>query len=103
MLIKSIDSIPNKSTFKSRSKIARFDPIKDSWTDLGDLSVRRFGHGVIQIDNEFIVVGGSQGEIAKPNLPIESCKFNGPQSVICTKRKLQLSDFEQYPELMLLP
>ena len=91
-------SIPNNSG-GSQSTIARFDPIENSWRILGNLKVPRRGHGVIQVDNEFIVVGGRDGiEGAEPT---ESCKLNG-QSMTCTNRGPQLSKFTQYSELMLI-
>ena len=96
-------SIPNNS-YKAnnysggyQSTIARFDPIKNSWTKLGDLKEGRSGLGVIQVDNEFIVVGG----LRYGPVPTESCKLNG-QSITCTTREPQLSEFTYYPELMLM-
>ena len=62
-----------------QSTIARFDPIENSWTKLGNLNVARQAHGVIQIDNEFIVVGGTRSGFEDE--PTESCKLNG-QSMI---------------------
>ena len=43
---------------RHQSTIARFDPVQNSWTKLGNLKVARLAHGVIQVNNEFIVVGG---------------------------------------------
>ena len=60
----------------------------------------RNGHGVIQVDNEFIVIGGTNGIAGHE--PTESCKLNG-QSMICAAREPQLSIFYLYPELMLIP
>ena len=88
-------SIPNNSE-EPQSTIARFDPIKNSWTKLGDLKVARREHGLIQIGNEFIVVGGSSFYV--DDVPTESCKLNG-QSMTCSTREPQLSYFF-YPELM---
>ena len=82
---------------KLLSTIARFDPIKNSWTKLGELKAARSAHRVIQVDKKFIVAGGG-GE----NVPTESCELNG-ESMICTKREPQLSYFESYPELLLVP
>ena len=92
-------SIPNNSG-KEQSTIARFDPIQNSWTKLGNLEVARNGHGVIQIGNEFIVVGGTRK--SDKDEPTESCKLNG-QSMTCATREPSLSKFTYYPELMLIP
>ena len=84
---------------KLQSTIARFDAIKNSWTKLGNLRVSRYAHGVIQVDNEFIVVGG---RISNFNaVPTESCKLNG-QSITCTTTVPELSKFSYYPELMII-
>ena len=91
-------SILNYSSEK-QSIIARFDPIKNSWTKLGNLQVARLGHEVIQVNNEYIVVGGIDG--FSGDEPTESCKLNR-QSMICTTREPQLSLFTYYPELMLV-
>ena len=92
-------SIPTNS-YKSQSTIAQFDPIEDSWTKLGNLKVARRGHGVIRVDNEFIVVGGNQ-DVDKDEAT-ESCKLNG-QSMICNTRYPKLIDFGFYPELLVTP
>ena len=84
-----------------QSTIARFDPMKNSWTKLGVLNVARGGAGVIQVNFEFIVVGGSRSS-AFQDEPTESCKLS-EQSMICTTREPQLSSFEHFPELMLIP
>ena len=54
----------------------------------------RSGHGVIQVDNEFVVVGGHTH-----HMPSESCKLVG-QIMTCAERKPKLSVFG--PELMLI-
>ena len=89
-------SIPNNSFKKYLSIIARFDPIENSWTRFGNLQVARNGHGVIQVGNEFIVVGGTSVKVT------ESCKLNG-ESITCTTRTPTLWSFQFYPELILLP
>ena len=82
------------------STVARFDPIQNTWTKLGDLNVPRYEHGVIQVDHEFIVAGGSRK--SDNDEPTESCKLNG-QSITCNMREPKLSSFTSYPELMLIP
>ena len=60
----------------------------------------RRGHGVIQVNDEFIVIGGTRsGYIDEP---IESCKLKR-KSMICITKKPILSKFTHYPELMLVP
>ena len=92
-------SIPNNSK-EYLSTIARFDPIENSWTKLGNLKVPRRGHGVIQVDNEFVVLGGIR--YGHKDEPTESCKLNG-QSITCSTREPKLYNFAYYPELMLIP
>ena len=94
-------SIPSNSySSPYRSIIARFDPIENSWTNLGNLNIARSGLGVVRVDNEFIVVGGSRE--GPEDIPAESCSLNG-LSIICTTRDPQLSKFTHYPELILIP
>ena len=115
-------TIPNnRYTYKRQilqPTVGRFDPIENRWTRLGYLKVPRSGHGVIRVDNEFIVVGG--WKVPDANIQLyagyssynydmdyndvltESCKLSG-QAIICTTRKPQLSVFADYPELMLMP
>ena len=97
-----VDFIPNDS--KSReSAIARFDPIQNSWSKLGNLNVARSSHGVIQVNNEIIVVGGTSGCLGCGfvDVPTESCKLNG-QSMKCVTREPELWNFAYFPELMLV-
>ena len=92
-------SKPNNSSDKTQSTIARFDPVQNNWTKLGNLKVARRGLGVIQVKNEFIVVGGLDG--VDGGEPTETCKLN-EQSITCSTREPTLSKF-LYPELMLMP
>ena len=94
-------SIPNNSGGFQKT-IARFDPLQNSWTKLGSLNVARSGHKAIQIDNEFIVVGGLRtfgGGVVES--PTESCKLNA-QSMKCTTRQPTSTKFTIFPELMLM-
>ena len=59
----------------------------------------RHAHGVIQVENEFIVVGGYRE--GSEDEPTESCKLDG-QAMTCTTREPQLKNFGFYPELMLI-
>ena len=91
-------SIPNNSG-GYESTIGRFDPIENSWTKLGYLNSAGEGHGVIQVDNEFIVVGGYDDRASSE--PTESCKLNLSQLMICTTTELHLQSFVYYPELIM--
>ena len=93
-------SIPNNSGNERLHTITRFDPIVNSWTKLGNLEVARNAHAVIQVDNEFIVVGGHR-QFAEDE-PTESCKLNG-KLMTCTTREPSLSTFAADAGLMLIP
>ena len=92
-------SKPNNS--KKSKTIARFDPVENRWTKLGELKVGRNEHSVIQVNNEFIVVGGDRAASTERE-PAESCKLDG-QSMTCNTREPELSYFNSYPLLMLIP
>ena len=96
--------IPKNSAPHYLKPIARFDPIKNSWTWLDTLKVARYGHSVIQVDNKFIVVGGQNGPYIGNFISIESCKLEG-QKMMCTTREPQLEGIKttEYPELILMP
>ena len=95
-------SIPRNSKV-FQSTIARFDPIEDSWTKLGKLKVARSGHDVIQVDNEFTVIGGISVVGGSPGgEPTESCKLN-KDSMTCVVREPKLSNFAFHPALILTP
>ena len=87
-------SIPVLRGLRPQSGIARFDPIQNTWTKLGDLKQSAVAHRVIQVDNDFIVFGGLGNKYA------ESCIFDG-QKMTCTKREPQLTNFN-YLELILI-
>ena len=68
--------------------IARFDPAKNKWKTLGKLKKTRARPCAVQLDNEFIIVGGKQDKDG--NVATESCKFTKPSKMICTERKPEL-------------
>ena len=95
-------SIPRNSK-TIQPTIARFDPIEDSWAKLGELKVARLAHDVIQVDNEFTVIGGIAGAGGSPGgVPTESCKLNN-NSMTCFMREPKLFNFAFYPALILTP
>ena len=67
---------------------------------MGELNERRYGHSVIQVDNEFIVVGGRK-DMYDTKFHTESCKLTD-QTMTCTNREPKLNNFNNYPELMLI-
>ena len=72
--------------------IARFDPAKNVWgKPLGKLNKPRNRHSVVQLDNEFIIVGGKRYTNGN-YVPTESCKFKNfkKSKMICTERKPEL-------------
>ena len=60
---------------------------------------------MIQVDNEFIVVGGYRaGGVNNYNSidqPTETCKLN-EQLMKCVNREPKLTAFKYYPELLLI-
>ena len=96
-------SVPNNSS--PLSTIARFDPIKNSWTKMGDLKTPRYGHSVVQVDNKFIVYGGQQGYHAGNFISTESCELHG-QKMVCAEREprenYKLNAPTEYPELIIM-
>ena len=86
-----------------RDEIVRFDPIKNTWRQLGKLLTSRQGHGVIQVDDDFIVVNGHSWTYSfSGKTSNELCKLKG-KSMICTAIEPRMYDFKYYPELMLIP
>ena len=75
-----------------KSTIAKFTPRLNKWTKLGSLRSPRYSHGVVGVNNHFVVVGG--GDIH----PTESCTLNGDK-MRCTGRLPSLKYFTWYPEL----
>ena len=95
-------SLPVPKNSGPKTIIARLDPIKNSWTYLGDLKDARKGHSVIQVESQFIVVGGELEESTR-YAGAESCILNG-ESMMCNSREpRKMKSFKFYPELMLMP
>ena len=73
---------------------------------MGNLKIARSGHNVIEVENEFIVVGGLNSFGAQDKglkaVPTESCKLNGQSSMTCTTREPVLAQFTAYPGLIVL-
>ena len=68
------------SCFKKESTVASFDPVENVWNEVGNLQVARNYHAVVELNDNFWVIGGDDGEefersnlYGAVGLPIESC------------------------------
>ena len=68
-----------------------------NWSISGQLVTGRYGHNVI-FDGEYVLVVGGVGS----NKMVEKCLLEDGV-VICTQQDPALSDYENYPELFLVP
>ena len=57
-----------------------------TWSEVGRLNAARYGHGVILVDNNFMIVGGNG------NQPNEACHLNNGQ-FICEQKTSRLTNF----------
>ena len=76
------------------STISRLDSITFTWSQVGDLNKGRHGHNVIEIQGEFLVIGGTSG-----TLKTERCKLVNGQ-MLCTEQEPNLYNYREYPELV---
>ena len=60
------------------------------------MNYERRAHGVIHVQNYFLVVGGGLGE-----LPTEKCRVDDA-SLSCTVNEPHLTDYAYHPELFLV-
>ena len=79
----------------SISTVAKFVPTKNIWTKLGNLQFSRHGFGVVEIQKQFLVMGG------KGKKRTEMCVVTG-QKIKCKSREPTLNDFQFYPALMVI-
>ena len=70
----------------SRNRIAAYNPKTDDWSTLGAMKTKRSYTSVIQIKDEFLIVGGYHidGSSSSNSSRSERCRFKG------TKLKCQL-------------
>ena len=87
----------NDGTSSYSNKIVKFTTANESWSQVGELKNARQGHGVIQIGESFLIVGGWSGA-----LPTEKCHFEEAEKVTCVTMEPTLSYHYQYPELVLV-
>ena len=79
-----------------KDTIAKFSPVLNQWTKLGNLQHRRHGFGVIKVDTKYLVMGGQDDKRT------ETCELKN-ETIECTSREPTLNQFRYYPALMLVP
>ena len=77
--------------------IARLDGVTFSWTQVGELTQGRRGHGAIVVQEEILVVGGYPG-----SLKTERCNEIESQ-MRCNAQEPELNGYYYYPELFAVP
>ena len=66
----------------SRNRIAAYNPKTDNWSTLGAMKTKRSYTSVIQIEDEFLIVGGLEMDESESNSRrSERCRFNGAELV----------------------
>ena len=79
----------------SVSTIAKFEPTKNIWTKLGNLQFSRHGFGAIEIQKQFLILGGEGKKRT------EICVITG-EKVKCKSREPTLNNFIYYPAMMII-
>ena len=77
------------------SSILRLSAASWTWSNVGNFNSARRGHGVILVENTFMVIGGLS---TKPN---EACQLNNGQFT-CESKTSSLNDYAFYPLLFLV-
>ena len=75
--------------------IAKFDPTKNVWNKLGNLRFSRHAFGAIEIQKQFLIMGGGDKKRT------ETCILTG-ESIKCKSREPTLNSFQLYPALMVV-
>ena len=78
--------------------IAQLDSVTLTWSKVGELNVGRYGHNVIEVRAEFLVIGGGGRGVTET----ERCRFVAGQ-IRCTRQKPLLELYAWYPELVSVP
>ena len=68
------------------SVIAKFNPDSNTWSKLGNLKNKRHEFGMIQIGDEYLIVGGSYDK------KTETCRLENDE-IICTEREPTMTEF----------
>ena len=79
----------------SISTVAKFSPTKNIWAKLGNLQFSRHGLGAIEIQKQFLVMGGEGKKRT------EVCVVTG-ETIKCKSREPIFNDFQFYPALMVV-
>ena len=79
----------------SISTVAKFGPIKNVWTKIGNLQFSRHGFGAVEIQKHFLVMGGEGKKRT------EICVITG-EKVKCKSREPTLNNFLHYPAMMVI-
>ena len=72
--------------FHATSVIAKFNPDSNTWSKLGNLMNTRHAFGMIQIGDEYLIVGG-QGD-----KKTETCRLENDE-MICNEREPTMTEF----------
>ena len=75
--------------------IAKFNPTTNIWTKLGNLQFSRYAFGAIEIQKQFLIMGGEGKKRT------ETCTITG-KSIKCKSREPTLNNFQNYPALMVV-
>ena len=84
-------------------RIAAFDTTSKQWKRLGQLNQARRGHGVIDHQGQFIVVGGeTTGSLKNSAFSTERCIWKNDY-IKCKTVDPELEEYISYPEMMSVP
>ena len=87
--------------FEDNGVIAAFNTVTKEWKKSGELNQAHYGHGVIESQGEFIVIGRSK-ITSYGTVHVEQCTLNN-KSIQCKLVEPELKSNWLYPELMLVP
>ena len=82
-------------------RISKFDMSTLRWSVLGSLNIGRSGHNVIEVDDQFLVIGGEY-DSGNCCFVSEKCRFWRGR-VICTTQEPTVEYFGFKVELFLVP
>ena len=74
------------SLYYETDVIAKYDPVPNTWSKLGNLKNSRHGLGLIQLEDEYLTVGGYNDKKS------EICRLQN-DAMICVEREPTLTNF----------